>query len=186
MKAIFISGIAAICLSACVTASEVDTLIPQTVQKLPAGSSLANAVTVKKLSGKSNGAFEGQISSEALSNALSSALEQSGFLASEEGNYSVMPSLVHLEQPAIGIDMKVTAKLNYLLKDSSGKILLDKTISTPYTAKMGEAFVGATRVKRANEGAVRENISAFIGELITWSQKGVHLSEANPIKVNVG
>jgi len=171
MRQFYMIGVVAICLSACVTTSNVDTLIPQTLQIVPEGSSLTNAVTVKNLTSESTGAFDGQISSEALSSALSAALQQSGLLALEENKFSVFPTLIHLEQPGIGIDMKVTAKVNYLLKDSSGKILMDKTISTPYTAKMNEAFVGATRVKRANEGAIRENIAQFVSELILWSKK---------------
>lgn len=161
MKELFITGIAAISLSACVTASEVDNLIPQTVSRLQSGSNLANAVTVNKLSDGNNGAFEGQISSDALSKALSTALGKGGLLATGESRYSVVPSLVHLEQPAIGFDMRVIAKINYLVKDASGKILMDKTVSTPYTAKMNEAFVGATRVKRANEGGSKREYFRF-------------------------
>lgn len=185
MKLIFLSIAVGICLSACVTASEVGNLVPETTQSVPITSALKNAVSVTNLSVEGSGAFERQISSNALEEALAAALEKNGLLAMKQSQYNVIPILLHLEQPAIGIDMKVIAKINYLVKDSTGKILMDKTISTPYTAKMGEAFVGATRVKRANEGAVRENISEFISEFLTWSQEEISFKQGSQVKVNI-
>ena len=43
--------------------------------------------------------------------------------------------------------------------------MLERKLATPYTAKMGDAFVGTERLRLANEGAVRENISKLIGDL---------------------
>lgn len=170
MKNLLSISIIAITLTGCVTASEVNTLIPQTAVTVNSNSKLSQSVAVDTLSGDYKGAFKGQVSDESLSMALKNALRQSGMLAESSAKYTVLPSLVHLQQPALGIDMKVTAKVNYLVKNHSGKIVMDKTISTPYTAKFSEAFVGATRVRKANEGAVRANITQFISDLISWSK----------------
>ncbi len=110
-------------------------------------------------------AFKGQVSDENLSQALEEALRQNGMFAEMEGKYTVLPSLVHLKQPALGLDMTVTAQVNYIVRDSGGKIVMEETVSTPYTATVGDAFVGVTRVRLANEGAVRENIGEFIAKL---------------------
>ena len=38
-------------------------------------------------------------------------------------------------------------------------------VVTPFTATMGDAFVGSTRLKLANEGAVRKNIAQLVAKL---------------------
>lgn len=185
MKKILITACIAVTLSGCVTASEVSTLIPQTAIAIPDGSKLSQAVAVDTLSGEPSGAFKGQVSDEALSMALKEALSQSGMLANSDARYTVLPSLVHLKQPAAGISMKVTATVNYIVKDVDGKIVMEKTISTPYTAKFNEAFAGATRVKRANEGSVRANISEFMEHLVTWANSIDNVASAEKFSINL-
>ena len=170
MKLLITAIAGSLLLAGCVTTSETDTLIPQTYTAVDPSSALSRAVTVTELGGDYTEVFKGQVSNAALSEALTQALSQSGMLADMNAKYSVVPNLVHLKQPAIGLDMTVTAKVNYIVKDASGRIVMDETLSTPHTVKMSDAFVGATRVRMANEGAVRENISAFIEKLTQFAQ----------------
>jgi hypothetical protein len=70
---------------------------------------------------------------------------------------------VKLEQPLVGYDMTVTATVSYELKDlQSGKVLWSDTVVTPHTATVSDAFVGITRLRLANEGAVRKNIATLL------------------------
>ena len=67
----------------------------------------------------------------------------------------------------MGFDMTVTATVRYsLIERISGREVFSRSIPTPYTAKMGDAFVGSERLKLANEGAVRKNIEELIAELL--------------------
>ena len=43
--------------------------------------------------------------------------------------------------------------------------MFEQAITTPYTAKAGDAFPGVERLRLANEGAVRQNITRLIDEL---------------------
>ena len=66
----------------------------------------------------------------------------------------------------VGLDMTVTTTVQYILTDSgSGEVVLDKRVLTPYTATMGDAFVGTTRLRLANEGSARKNIEGLLDEL---------------------
>lgn len=52
-----------------------------------------------------------------------------------------------------------------LIENSTQKVLINKTISTPYTAHFSDALIGVTCLKLANEGSVRINIMSFLKEL---------------------
>jgi len=76
--------------------------------------------------------------------------------------------LISLDQPFIGLDLKVTATVEYSLEErSTGKKVFTKTISTPFTATFSDAALAFERLKIANEGAVRENIEKIIDELLS-------------------
>jgi hypothetical protein len=87
------------------------------------------------------------------------------------GRYRLDVALVSIDQPAIGLDFTVTTKVHYtLVPKDGGPAKFDQTIETPYTAKFGDAFLGYERSRLATEGAVRENISAFIKQVMATLQ----------------
>ncbi|MCH6568427.1 MAG: hypothetical protein IH801_08735 [Nitrospinae bacterium] len=63
----------------------------------------------------------------------------------------------------------MTSIVKYQLIDlKSGKPLFDEVIVSSYTAKLSDDYwSGSKRLKLANEGSIRENISAFIKKLGT-------------------
>ena len=66
-------------------------------------------------------------------------------------------------QPLLGLDMTVTTHVRYTLKDTqSGSVVLDKMLVASYTATVGDAFVGAKRLRLANEGAAKENLRSLV------------------------
>ena len=76
------------------------------------------------------------------------------------------PEIHSQDQPILGFNMTATLLVRYILKNGAdGTQIWTKDIISKYTATVGEAFVGATRLKKANEGAVRENIKSLIDEL---------------------
>lgn len=83
-----------------------------------------------------------------------------------DADYHLTTELVTQDQPAFGLNLTVTLKVIYILTNTlTGEKLFDKLIASSYTAGMGEAFVASTRLTKANEGAVRENIKLFIKDL---------------------
>ena len=75
--------------------------------------------------------------------------------------------MLGLAQPIMGFDMTVTSHVNYsVLERTSGTPYFLTTVTAPYTATVGDAFAGITRLRLANEGSIRSNIQKFIDELL--------------------
>lgn len=97
--------------------------------------------------------------------ALETSLVESGlFRRIGTGGYSLQAFIVELDQPAIGLNMTTDVKIDYSLKRGSS-VVWAKTISSSYTATIGDEFVGVTRVRVATEGAVRKNIEMAITQM---------------------
>jgi hypothetical protein len=62
--------------------------------------------------------------------------------------------------------MTVTVEVTWTLaRQSDHQIIWQKSITSTYTAKTGEAFAGVTRLRLATEGAARLNIRDAIGQM---------------------
>lgn len=93
-------------------------------------------------------------------------------LATETNKYRLDADLIGLKQPFAGLDMTVTSTVQYTLTDlDANEVVYASEVKTPYTAKMGDSFVGVQRLKLANEGSIRTNLSAMISEMVA-SMKG--------------
>lgn len=80
--------------------------------------------------------------------------------------YELSAQVMDIKEPLGGGSLTVTSKIKYLLiENSTQKVLINKTISSPYTAHFSDALIGVTRLKLANEGSVRINIMSFLKEL---------------------
>jgi hypothetical protein len=131
---------------------------------------LKQNIAIKDVTGgkETNPLWTSQVSSSEFEAALEASLRNAGVLQPnrQAGRYGLIANLDKLEQPLIGIDMTVTATVTYtLVERSTSKTVWQKTLATPYTAKFGDALFAVERLKVANEGAARANISALIGEL---------------------
>ncbi len=68
--------------------------------------------------------------------------------------------------PLFGFDMTVTTRIRYTLVDThTNQVLLEEVIAAPHTATTGDAFVGTTRLRLANEGSAKKNIQNFLNRL---------------------
>ena len=81
-------------------------------------------------------------------------------------NYRLSVGLLDLKQPFAGFNMTVTARVEWTLMDNqSRKMLWHQVTTTPYTARVGDAFYGVHRLELANEGAIRAAMKAGIEEI---------------------
>ena len=112
---------------------------------------------------------ESQISDDAFAQALRDSIEKSGLFtkASASGaRYKLTAFIGKVDQPMFGFSMTVKMEVSYTLTDTqSNKTVWSKEIQSEHTAKAGEAFAGATRLRLANEGAARENIQQAIAAM---------------------
>lgn len=140
------------------------------IRSAAANSALKNSIAIKDVTGgkETNPAWISNVSSSDFERALEGSLRDAGLLSTNQqsGDFTLVASLQKLEQPLVGLDMTVTATVQYwLVQRATGKEVYAKTLTTPYTAKFSDAFAGVERLKLANEGAMRANISSLINDL---------------------
>ncbi|MEM8793011.1 MAG: hypothetical protein AAGE80_15435 [Pseudomonadota bacterium] len=144
---------------------------------LPEGSPLAASVELGTVSGgeETNPLWKSEVSNEAFRTALNQSLAVTAILAPQDGPLQVDANLLELDQPFGGFNLTVTTTARYTVANQAGDVVFEETIVTPHTAEFSEAFLGAERLRLANEGSVKKNISRFIEMLIEQS-------EADPTK----
>jgi hypothetical protein len=127
--------------------------------------------------------WKSNVSSKDFAEALRQTLAANTMLASDSGRFKLNAALIELKQPLVGLSLTVTARVKYSLSEAAGgKVIWEKEITTPYTAKMGDAFVAVKRLQLANEGAIRENIKQFVEQLVADSKTSVDLQPvAKPV-----
>lgn len=158
-------------LSACATASKPGAMAPTVSEKtiIAEASPLRESVTVGDIGGgkKTNPLWTSQVSSEDFAETLRQAFTAHTMLSMEDGDYRLDAELVKLKQPLAGFNMTVTADVKYTLTEvATGDVVIDEVISTPYTAKTSDAFIAVERLRLANEGSIRENITQLITMMI--------------------
>lgn len=168
---IFLPIAIAILLTGCAAPARIDqmtaTVSPvQRVQQTP----LRVNVAVRDVTGgkETNPMWVSNVGSSEFEQALEASLRDAGLLApgKQAGKYMLVAHLENLEQPFGGFDMTVTATVSYsLVERATGKEVLNRRVSLPYTASFNSAFVGTERLRIANEGAVKVNIAKLIDEL---------------------
>lgn len=125
-----------------------------------------SALAVKDVTGgrETNPAWTSQVSSNDFRTALEDSLRAVGMWSAQpQAKYLVQAHLAKLDQPFGGFNMTVTATVDYELIDkASGKTVLKRTLTLPYTAAMGDAFSGVERLRLANEGAIRTSVTEFV------------------------
>lgn len=132
-------------------------------------SSLKRSITVSEISGgkETNPLWMSNVGN----NEFKAALEQSLMLHALHNNssphYKLEAKLVDLKQPLGGFDVTVGSRVYYrLARADNNERIYEKDVSCEYTANFSDALLGYERLRLANEGAIKKNISIFIEELI--------------------
>lgn len=113
----------------------------------------------------------GVVESDAFRSAFEQSLERNLLLAEPSGcKYYIDVDILGVSQPSRGIfitSVEAISHVNYKVFDRNQKPVLLDTVSATYTAGFSDAVVGAVRVERASEGAVRANFEKFLEDLRT-------------------
>jgi hypothetical protein len=159
-------------LAGCASPARIDqmTISPDALKTAPNDSPLKQAIGIKSVTGgkDTNPMWVSNISSSDFERALESSLRAAGFLSPvrSAGRFQLTADLIRVDQPMFGFDMTVSATVRYsIVEQATGKEIFSRNIPTSFTATVSNAFVGAERLKLANEGAVRNNFAALIDEL---------------------
>ena len=164
----------AVSLGACAQAARPGALVAPLAQNniLPAGDPLVGSTKVGSVTGgqETSPLWTSEISNEAFKTALEQSLQLNTVLGDSNAPQTVNAELVSVDQPLIGASLTVTTTVAYKVTDSSGNVIFDEHIETPYTAAFSDAFLGVERLRLANEGSAQANIAAFIDKFIASSR----------------
>lgn len=171
MKKIMLALVVAVLLTGCASPARIDQM---TTNATPAQrilqTPLRTNVAVRDVTGgkETNPMWVSNVGSSEFEQALEASLRDAGLLAAgkQAGKYMLIAHLENLDQPLGGFNMTVTATVSYsLVERATGKEVLHRRVSLPYTASFDSAFIGSERLRLANEGAVKVNIAKLIDEL---------------------
>lgn len=159
--------------AACAAPADVKPMIASGGATPPADPALVRAVCVELVKGgkKTNPLWVSEVDNQSFLKALEASLDNAGLLAKAPDvcRYGVEAHLLGLSQPFVGLDVEVTANVNYRVRAAGvAEPYLLKTQQSTYVTKFtGDKILWASRLKQANEGAARRNIEGFIEALQT-------------------
>lgn len=143
----------------------------------PANADIREAVCVEQVDGGkvTNPLWVSEVDNLGFLRALEHSLDANRLLVKrpEDCRFGITANLLGLSQPFIGVDVEVTANMNYTVRQAGVAVpYLLQTESSAYTARFTEdKILWGQRLQEANEGAVRKNIGAFIDALLATKPK---------------
>jgi hypothetical protein len=159
---------AALLCGGCATASKPEAMIAAPVEGVTAH---PESVSITVTGGSETSAMvASDISNADFAEALRASIVQSKLfakvLAGEQSDYQLQVHIARLERPMFGASFTVKLETSWQLRRrSDATIVWEKAITSSFTANMGDAFVGVTRLRLANEGAARSNIRDAIAQM---------------------
>ena len=147
-------------------------------------SELKENIGIKDVTGgkDTNPMWVSNVSSADFERALEASLKDAGLLSGNRqgSKYTLTADMKKLDQPLFGASMTVTATVKYtLVERATGKAVFERDVAVPFTAEWNAAFLGTERLKLANEGAIRSNITQLINDLVALkvASAGVQLTK---------
>lgn len=132
-------------------------------------SSLRKSITVAEVSGgkETNPLWASNVGNTEFKAALEQSLMLHALHEAATPLYKLEANLIKIDQPFVGFDMTVGARVSYRLATvDTNERVYEREVQCEYTAALSDAFLGYERLRLANEGAIKKNISIFIEGLI--------------------
>jgi hypothetical protein len=162
--------VAAASLAGCATPADVNAMIGTPTVQLIQNSPLKQAVQVNNVSGgqKTNPLWTSQVGDMEFQQALEQSLGIQGVTTGAGAKYRLNAVLVELHQPFAGFDLTVRSTVRYTLMEvATNRVVFDQTITAEFTAGVSDAVLAVQRLKLANEGSIKSNISKFMDQLFS-------------------
>jgi len=165
-------------LAGCTSPARVDYMAaPASELKASLATPLRGSVSIGAVSGgrAQNAAFRSHVNAMSLRKALETSLLAVGLFSPEtHSRYRLSANILGFDQPEFGVSITSTAIVKYeLLEKATGNVLYKETIAVPYTATFDDAVLGDERLRLANEGTVRMNISKLVDDLFIANVKDI-------------
>lgn len=154
-------------MAGCATESKPENMVPLTVD---GGAKHSQSVGVVVAGGSATSSLgKSQISNEAFQQAIVAGIEKNKTFASTikgaGGDYALAVTVVSMDQPSFGLSFTVKMEAAWSLKKADGTVVMQESIKSEGTAGATDAFVGAERLRLANEAAARNNIAAGLSKI---------------------
>jgi hypothetical protein len=140
---------------------------------LQPGSPLKNSIAVAGVTGgeETNPLWTSEVDNANFQEALTLSLQQHTMHTTDVGGMQLTVTMQKVDQPLIGFDLEVTSTVRYVLQHPQNGIVFDEVIVYAHTQDFSSSFLAVKRLQLANEGAIRNNIGAFIQKLIAASRE---------------
>jgi len=163
-------------LAGCATGADVGPMVASySSNQQPKNITLVKDIAVSHVAGgqETNPLWASEISNENFQAALAQSLQQAGLYREYPGShYLLSANLIQLKQPLVGLNLTVVCTVQYQLENTKdNNMIYNKIITTSYTATFSDSPIAVVRLKKANEGAARENIKQLITDLYHLSKK---------------
>jgi hypothetical protein len=154
-------------LTGCASPAQASAMVPN---NLTATKHHQGSVSVNVTGGnKTNPMWKSDISNENFATALVAALNQSELFSPvgvTNTDYRLEVQLIKVITPNVGFTITATVVSEWqLTRAHDSAVISDEYITTPFSATVGDAFVGIKRLRVAVEGAGRANIAEGIRRL---------------------
>ena len=129
---------------------------------------LRNNIALTEVNGgdKTNPMWTSEIDALDFGAALKQSLANANLLGNGSAPYALRANLLRVDQPIFGLNFEVTSEVEYtLIESSTNKVVLREIIRTPFTAGVSDSVIGVKRLRLANEGSARTNITALLKRL---------------------
>ena len=162
--------------------------VPAMVPEINTASFVSSRKTIaisRALGGEETNFFmTSEIDNEGFRKALTIALEKSGLFRivfiDLNGDYVLYPKIV-FQDMFPGLSMRSVFKVDYRIVDGwSEKELWQRRVISTYDAPLAEALYGVSRVRKAHEGSVRENIQSLLMQLSEFVAADSTRDTSNP------
>ena len=124
------------------------------------------AIAVQSVSGgkETNPIIGGpQVDDASFKAALEGSLSANGYLATGTPKCALAAEIQDIDNPIAGVDFNVKSTITYRLSGCGPERSIPVTAQA--SAGMGDAIIGATRLKLAKERSVQQNIRQFLQQI---------------------
>ncbi len=111
--------------------------------------------------------WSSNVNSDEFYQALRDSLQLHAMLTASTPRYRLQAELLDVDEPWHGINATATATARFSLYDDATKALIyQRVMAHTHEASFSESAVGQTRIRLAQEGAVKGTIQKFVSDLI--------------------
>jgi hypothetical protein len=166
-------GLAVVILSGCASPTRVGSMIPEAKadQAASSNSPLYRGISLTDVGGgeETDPMWTSEVGSKEFRESLVRTLQLQNFISiANDAPFQLKAFIVEVKHPIAGFSLTVDSFVRYtLVRSKDSNIIFDDVLQGTFTATTGDAFVAVERLRLAQEGAMRANISALLDRLHT-------------------